>query len=268
MKIKNISIGADPELFIKNNDEVVSAEGIIGGSKKSPRVITKEGHAIQEDNVMVEFNIPASKSKNEFIDNINTVLSFLDMELSLKNLQLHYSASEHLDKKYLKTEQATTFGCEADLDVYAKLPNTSPSSNTTLRTAGGHIHIGYDNPSDEVNEYIVMAMDLFLGVPSIVMDEDDRRRTMYGKAGCFRFKPYGVEYRTLSNFWIYSDELKQWAYDSTLKALKFIENQENIDFLIDNSEKIQKCINNNNLELVNELTEQVKEILIKEKQLV
>ena len=28
---------------------------------------------------------------------------------------------------------------------------------------------------------------------------------MYGKAGAFRPKPYGMEYRVLSNFWLTSD---------------------------------------------------------------
>ncbi len=37
-------------------------------------------------------------------------------------------------------------------------------------------------------------------------DKDTERRGMYGKAGAFRPKPYGVEYRTLSNAWLSNDE--------------------------------------------------------------
>jgi len=33
-----------------------------------------------------------------------------------------------------------------------------------------------------------------------------------------RYKPYGVEYRSLSNFWLSSDDLMSWVYDTTLWA--------------------------------------------------
>ena len=45
-------------------------------------------------------------------------------------------------------------------------------------------------------------MDYTLGLDSLLLDSDTRRRSMYGRAGSFRFKEYGIEYRTLSNFWI------------------------------------------------------------------
>ena len=65
-------------------------------------------------------------------------------------------------------------------------------------------------------------MDLFLGVPSVTLDSDTRRRELYGKAGAYRAKDYGVEYRTLSNFWIWKDSLKDWVYDQTQKAVDFV----------------------------------------------
>ena len=75
--VDNISLGADPELFLFNHDsnEVISAEGIIGGTKENPRRISKdEAYGLQEDNVMVEFNIPPAKTKDEFRDSINFIL--------------------------------------------------------------------------------------------------------------------------------------------------------------------------------------------------
>ena len=217
MDITKIKLGTDPELYIANDTEVVSAEGLIGGTKKAPKYITEEGHAIQEDNVMVEFNTPPCSSAEEFTKEINVVLTYLEATLGLQNLRLHYSASEVLDPKYLKTKQAQQFGCEPDFNAYLRCANTPPEPSSALRTAGGHIHVGYPNAGDVGQvEDIVRAMDLFLGLPSVIMDQDDRRKTMYGKAGAFRFKDYGLEYRTLSNFWIYTDELKKWAFNSCL----------------------------------------------------
>lgn len=60
----------------------------------------------------------------------------------------------------------------------------------------GHIHIGYNNPEIEKSVDIIKAMDLFLGIPSILMDKDTLRRSRYGKAGAFRFKSYGKRKKT------------------------------------------------------------------------
>src|SRR5690606_27611941 len=97
--------------------------------------------------------------------------------------------------------------------------NDPPAAHTLLRTAGGHIHVGYDNPDNAMSADIVLAMDVMLGVPSVLIDGDTRRRQMYGKAGCFRFKEYGLEYRTLSNFWIMSEERIRWAFRQTQQAV-------------------------------------------------
>jgi len=146
---------------------------------------------------------------------------------------------------------------DPDLNVYLKQQNESPSSNTTLRTCGGHIHIGYDNPSIETSEKIVYAMDMMLGLDSIILDSDVKRRSMYGKAGSFRFKPYGLEYRTLSNFWIKNDKSIEWTYDRTIKAIELV-NKGLIDDLIEKySSEVQFIIDNNNVEGSIELSSKI-----------
>ncbi len=171
---------------------------------------------------MVEFNIPPSATRLEFTDNINYVLDYLTLHAKQFDCTLDISASNELDKKYLNTKQAKMFGCDPDFNVYLKEPNNPPSPKSSLRTAGGHIHIGFENPDLEISEKIIYAMDMTLGLESITLDPDDRRREMYGKAGCFRIKEYGVEYRTLSNFWIGSDELMKWAFDKTMEAIELV----------------------------------------------
>lgn len=246
--INNFSIGTDPELFLEKNNEIISAEGMIGGTKNEPKLISDEGHAIQEDNVMIEFNIPACKDVESFKKHINFVKEYLKTLVSLFGCILNFSASAVLDKKYLQTEQAKTFGCEPDYNVYLKEINQSPNSKTNLRTCGGHIHIGYDNPDVPTSEKIIYAMDALLGLESIILDKDDRRREMYGKAGCFRFKDYGVEYRTLSNFWIETDRLMEWAFNKTVKAIELV-NSGKIDLIIDKySDDIKDAIDTNNKE--------------------
>ena len=136
MKNNKITLGCDPELFLEKNGEIMSAEGLVGGTKYKPLPITNEGHCIQEDNVMVEFNIPPSSNVDEWRNNINLVKTYLTEKFEVDNISLNYSASAMLDKKYLKTEQARTFGCEPDFNVWLREPNTPPRAGGRLRSSG------------------------------------------------------------------------------------------------------------------------------------
>lgn len=84
-------------------------------------------------------------------------------------------------------------------------------------------------------------MDLYLGVPSILMDGDTDRRRLYGKAGAYRSKPYGVEYRTLSSFWVADPKLIGWAFEQTMRAVEAVKNLEVIDKSLGTA--IQSAIN-------------------------
>jgi hypothetical protein len=255
--MRKITLGCDPELFLENeNGEIVSAEGLIGGTKKAPKYITTDGHAIQEDNIMVEFNIPPSSTCADFINNIKYVKNYLNNIFKNQNLKLNYSASAILDKKYLNTNQARMFGCEPDFNVYLKAQNNKPNSDTRLRSCGGHVHCGYPNENQNDTENIVKAMDIYLGLPSVWLDPDIRRRRMYGMAGSFRFKDYGLEYRTLSNFWVQNDELIKFVYDNALLAIKTAFSEKSMLIINELSTEIQEAINESNVELAKSLYRQ------------
>lgn len=217
------TIGCDPEFFLRNKQgELISAIHKIGGSKWEPQYITKDGHAILEDNVAVEFNVPPSDNAKDFIHHIGFVMEHLRGMASGMNLEFaEYIASASFPDKELRTPEALVFGCEPDLNAWTGDVNPKPKADDpNLRSCGGHIHIGTNLDP----EAVVKACDFFLGVPSVWMDDDTKRRLLYGNAGAFRLKPYGPEYRTLSNFWIWKEETIQWAYDQTRKALHFVDN--------------------------------------------
>lgn len=220
----NIKLGADPELFLQNGDgKFISAIDLIGGSKESPLPIDGEGNAIQEDNVSVEFNIPPCTTKDSFIHNINKTLSHIEGLMQAKGLSLSIIPAASFDWDQLQDPRAMHFGCEPDFNAWSGEKNPKPhSDDLTLRSCGGHIHVGFDNVTQQKQMNLIRAMDIFLGVPSINFDDGDMRRELYGKPGAFRPKSYGVEYRTLSNFWIKSKELQEWAYDQTMKAVAFL----------------------------------------------
>lgn len=246
--LNQILRGADPELFLRDssNKPVVSI-GLIGGTKQNPRSIGN-GFALQEDNVAVEFNIPPAKSKEEFVKSISFVLDHLAVEVAKQGLHLDISPTMEFDIIDLMHPQAMELGCEPDYNAWTGERNPRPFAPDTLRSSGGHIHIGYENPSIEVSSEIIKAHDLFCGVPSVLLDSDSRRREIYGKAGACRYKSYGVEYRTLSNFWIKTKELTEMIYEQSERAIDFINNGGKI--ADEDGLKIQQCINSGDKELV------------------
>lgn len=108
-----------------------------------------------------------------------------------------------------------------------------------------HIHIGYDDPNEETNIEIVKMLDLHLSVPGVLLDGDTMRRELYGKAGCYRHKKYGVEYRTLSNFWLSGPNLINWVATATFMALGKMNAGQKVSF--DLELIIQDIINNNDI---------------------
>ena len=237
-------IGCDPEIFLMQDGKYKSAVGLIGGSKEKPLQIDKGGFAILEDNVAVEFNTKPANSYEEFRDGIYKVLDHLRSHLT--GYEFSKESAVSFPKEELNTPGAQEFGCEPDFDAWRMCENHKPQAqDKNLRSAGGHIHVG-STIAKKHGPDTIRAMDLFLGVPSVVLDDGKERRQLYGKAGSFRFKPYGVEYRTLSNFWIFSDAGIKWAFDGTQRALEFVKSGSVIN--PEHHFIIQRCINTSNMD--------------------
>ena len=246
----NITLGSDPEIFIENDKEIVSGEGIIPGSKHNPEPISEEGHCIQLDNIAMEFNIPPCKTEDDFVREINFIKDYSTVLLKSHGLKISTKASAEINPIYLQSEQAQTFGCEPDFNVYLQDVNTPPDNKTNLRCVGGHIHIGIPEEylNQDVQEQIVKAFDIFVTLPSLLLDNDERRREMYGKAGAFRFKDFGVECRQLSNFWIHSDENTRWVYKQTIKAVETVLDNRFSEYEKKYSDLVRNAIDTNDKE--------------------
>lgn len=244
--IKLIAIGSDPEVFlVDENDKPVSAIGLIGGSKHEPLHII-DNFFLQEDNVMVEYNIPPVRDVDRFIFNLNKGLNIIKNQIP-ENLDIKITPSLEFSNDQLAHPQAEEFGCEPDFNVWKRCENPIINPENNYRYAGGHIHISYENPTLEVSEKLVKALDFFLGVPFVLIDKDEIRKRKYGTAGRFRIKTYGIEYRTLSNHWLSSDGLKEYVFNQVIEAINFVNNNQEVpDIVMD-------CINNNDKILALEL---------------
>lgn len=236
-KIENLKVGADIEVFVKDvfTNEIISAEGMIRGTKNVPFVFDKSSKyfATSLDNVLAEFCIPPVRNREDFYNHIKKSIGYIESILP-DGVCVAVQPSANLAPMYLRTENAQTFGCEIDYNAYTLEPNfVNVFEDETLRCGGGHIHLGYKNPGkydkmqykpDEDRVNIVKTLDLFLAVPSIIMEPENKRKILYGKAGAFRPKPYGVEYRTISNYYLRDEATTKWAYDSVRDAVNFINN--------------------------------------------
>jgi hypothetical protein len=226
-----IKIGCDPELFVVNAEgKPRSAYGLIPGTKEAPHKVNKG--AIQVDGMALEFNTDPAESEDEFVDNISTVMQELRKATpSEYKFLIKPSVRFHHAILAKQPDEAKELGCMPDLSAYTMAENPKPNGNTTLRTASGHLHIGMEECADVTSEAhmikyatLVKHLDLFLGLRSLEWDPDQTRRKLYGRPGAMRLKPYGVEYRVLSNQWLDREELVRFVYRQTLKCIDDLKN--------------------------------------------
>lgn len=193
-------------------DAVVPICGILGGTKDQPKPILGDGYAVQEDGVAAEFNIPPCASVREFVSAVNTALSHIECAiLAPKGFGRSYVRSLELKKDWItKFPNIQAVGCDPDYNAYEMDVNNLPQARIAAqdkvgntRGAGGHVHVGYPSGLCQP-EIMAMLLDVVLGLPYAAKDKQGSRRKWWGHAGLYRPKPYGVEYRTLSNFWIWS----------------------------------------------------------------
>lgn len=223
-----ILVGADPELFVQNpnNNSFVSAHGMVPGTKYEPFPV--ERGAIQIDGMALEFNIDPARTADEFVRNIAEVQKALRSYVPT-GYKIVAEPAAVFDAEYFATvpETAKELGCEPDFNAYNGLPNPRPDGSVCMRTASGHVHIGWTTGADLRSENhkadaeaVVKQLDYALGLYSLLWDPDPRRRSLYGKAGAYRLKPYGVEYRVLSNKWLSDVRLQAWVFNAVQHAIK------------------------------------------------
>lgn len=248
-----LNLAADPELFASTKSGIVTSVADLLGCSKEKK-LDLSGIRIQEDNVLIEFDNDPTDTFEAFdasiargIEECRKILEPLGMDITERKSSHVFTPEE------IKSfgEGAMVFGCTPDYNCLTGLRNPKPTSvDPGLRTAGGHVHFGFrhlgHNPMTDGKVMGVMC-DYTLGLPSLLMDEDDLRRELYGKAGAVRFKEaYGIEYRTLSNFWIFKQDTRRWVWEQGHKAFDHLHNGTYMELAaIVSPEEVQRVINQN-----------------------
>ncbi len=240
-----ILVGCDPEVFVKQNGIFKSAHNLIKGDKHAPQKVFRG--AVQVDGMALEFNIDPAASEDEFLLNVQTVYDCMKAMVPQYEVVATPVADFTIEHLREQPPEALVLGCEPDYNAWTGLANPRPDGDRPMRTASGHVHIGWTNNENigDVNHVararaVVKQMDFYLGLPSLMYDEAIRRREMYGCGGACRYKSYGVEYRTLSNAWLNSPELIKWVYRAAVKGVTDLMNGNS---LVDRHGDIQDIIN-------------------------
>lgn len=228
-----LSFGADPEVFVKQGGKFVSAHGLVQGTKENPFKV--ERGAVQVDGMALEFNIDPASTEEEFALNVETVIATLGS--MVPDYELVAQPTAHFGKAYMKTQpkEALELGCDPDYNAYTGSENSRPDGDVDFRTGAGHLHIGWTSGVDinnadhrEACNTVAKQLDWSLGILSTMFDKDEKRRELYGNWGALRYKPYGMEYRTLSNAWLNDPKLIRWVFRVAEQAIRNLENKKHL----------------------------------------
>lgn len=257
-----IKISCDPEMFITKLPENLSADlrteytkktqmrkfassipevagvpipvcTLVGGTKHKPIPIPslEDGFYMQEDGCALEFNIPACAGAREFTQSVYLAMRALFKYLHTKGLTILQTPSATFATEDLeKYPQANILGCSPDYNAYTLERRLPPDITElgNLRFAGGHLHMSFDNPQKMPLELIVRILDIYLGLPLLSIDSQGPRRKFYGLGGLYRPTHYpdgskGLEYRVLSNFWVFNTQIQVWMINTLWRVLTVIE---------------------------------------------
>lgn len=215
--MKHITVGTDIEIFgyEQNSGDLTPFTGKLGADKKNPKQIDDWKHlSVQEDGIACEITFDPSTPKNFYTD---AQTAYQKVRYWIRS-QLHMdflNYSEIDTTGHQIPRKANQLGCDPDFDAYVQPVQERPKLHIEdfggYRFASGHIHLGTKGfgCADEVPPFIqAQFADLFIGAPLrlTACARDQLRPKFYGLPGLYRPKPYGIEYRTPSNQWIFRSD--------------------------------------------------------------
>jgi len=221
-----IYLGSDPEFFFNDgektigSEKIIPKEGLLAGYSSSKIVI---------DGVQAELNPGAQTCRESMASEFKQCFKAIQTTLKEhKGIKADFSQTIEITKTELDSLDpgSRVFGCMPSKNIHnprAKIA-VRDATKYPYRSAGGHIHIGVlpeqnygakalvrkINKAIKDPKRLVPILDIIVGNTCVMIDRDPgniERRKVYGKAGEFRTPKHGLEYRTLSNFWLQNYKL-------------------------------------------------------------
>jgi len=276
LKFFSIVFGCDPEFFFRKGKKIVGAEIVL---PKDGLLSSEEDtypSKIVIDGVQAELNPQPNTCRESLSYNIADSFVALKKHLAtFKGIGIDFTQTIELtgDDFQRLSDDSKKFGCMPSKNAYKGGRNGRITVNPDTyryRSAGGHIHIGgrdflpegfFDNPVR-----IIQMMDILVGNTCVLIDRDPgnvERRKVYGKAGEFRTPPHGVEYRTLSNFWLRSYQLMSLVMGLARHACIIVANDMDKEFLkLVDMKDVSNAINNNDFQLALRNFKKIEKLLL------
>ena len=217
--------GTDPEVFLVDAaGELVPAWTVMPHRSQNPRMYW--------DGFAAEFTTEPQGCHVNEVWEIAYGLQRLHAHAKEKGLRLTTRNTWDVPAKHFDVpEDFIQLGCEPSFNAYKLRGDIEhPPQQLRVRSAGGHVHLaanerysldvdkfvttGQHSP-DQLAEAVRMC-DALVGVVAVSLAasfDDPARRRYYGLPGEFRLPAYGVEYRTLSNFWLIHPTLAHLTLD-------------------------------------------------------
>ena len=281
-----LTFGADPEVFVVNTKTkrptVIGSELVIKEPLKAYLRSYKDDiyGTVEPDGVQAELHPRSGSCRAGFGACMSICLDTLRAELAKHpNLQISFDQMVSVKKSELVklSDHAKFLGCTPSLNIYGRVSKEVNGLEYRKRSAAGHVHIGSSYIRNEsypkgvvTPERLVPALDILVGIPGVLMDRDPaarERRKLYGRAGEYRLPKHGLEYRTLSNFWLISYPIMSLVLGQVRNALciaftetpsakgfanptsKLATNALNELIELADLKKVEKAINTNNFDL-------------------
>jgi hypothetical protein len=288
-RIVTVKFGCDPEVFIKKT--ITTKKGnkvtrIVGSERLLPEEGIKIGAmwndrgTLVRDGVQVELNPTSEPCRANHINNVKELFIVLRDEVNKKkDMKICFDQVVTITKKELMSlsPKSRQFGCMPSFNFYdtkeLKAEIAVDPKKYMKRSGGGHLHLGEGYKGDRVGialrnyDKIIPLLDLVVGNTCVIIDRNPlnaERRKVYGRAGEFRMPAYGVEYRTLSNFWLRDSQIFSLVTGLARTAVSILVNStdkkdyyKEIMALVDIKE-VQKAINENDLELAKKNWDKIK----------
>jgi Phage phiEco32-like COOH.NH2 ligase-type 2 len=253
----SLTFGSDPEFFFKKDGVIIPSTMILNHTTTE----ISEGSVVP-DGFQGELNPDSSYCRALAGRSVGQAVVDAYNFAKKAGAELCFDVATIIEEPVWKKSDRSLkrYGCNPTENVHESRFKRVTGMRERFRACGGHIHIGGIAPKEKNNEdtvvKLVTLMDIIAGNTCVLIDRDEnnaRRRKNYGRAGEYRLKKYGLEYRVLSNFWLKHYVL--WSMVSGLVANAVgIYRKGLADELIGkfNLTKVRKAINNNDKDLAYE----------------
>lgn len=230
----DVTIGSDMEFFFTDGENILPADNFLPNEKAAKSVVdprpTRRGEALFYDGVQGEFNTYWSTCRAYVQDSIWRMLRAAQEVADASNVKLLIEPATPISDRtmeWIRDPMSYRFGCSPHksvrLDGNDEIIELDGRSHL-VRYAGIHLHFGLTNPDSRTDYWsasehlissavgklrAVQAIDRLVSLPLVLLetDSDRLRRELYGKAGTFRDKDNGFEYRAFSNLYLRSPVL-------------------------------------------------------------